>query len=97
MNDTKETEKLHDLPADMKNVLKSNPDVMAKWETLTPLTKNEWICWTTTVKQEKTRIEHVERMKQDLLKGKRRPCCWPGCPHRSENAKSRKFFDKSLL
>jgi uncharacterized protein YdeI (YjbR/CyaY-like superfamily) len=97
MNDTKETEKLHDLPADMQNVLKSNPDVMAKWETLTPLTKNEWICWTTTVKQEKTRIEHVERMKQDLLKGKRRPCCWPGCPHRSENAKSRKFFDKSLL
>jgi uncharacterized protein YdeI (YjbR/CyaY-like superfamily) len=77
---------LHSMPSDLQEVLDSNPDVMAKWDTLTPLTKNEWICWVTIVKQEKTRQEHLVRLSEDLLKGKRRPCCWPGCPHRRKSA-----------
>lgn len=24
---------------------------------------------------------------KDILKGKKTPCCWPGCPHRRESAK----------
>ena len=81
---------LHTVPSDMKKTLLSDPDVLEKWNSLTPLARNEWICWTTIVKKEETRKEHIERMREELLEGKRRPCCWPGCPHR--NPKAKKWF-----
>ena len=77
---------LHKEPADLRKALSSNPRVLAKWKNLTPLARNEWICWTTIVKKPETRKEHIERLCVDLLKGERRPCCWPGCPHRRPNA-----------
>jgi uncharacterized protein YdeI (YjbR/CyaY-like superfamily) len=77
---------LHEMPDDIQEILISNTGVKAKWDTLTELTKNEWICWVTIVKQQKTRQEHLVRLCEDLLKGKRRPCCWPGCPHRRKSA-----------
>ncbi len=73
---------VHKLPADMRKALLAAPKVLAVWEDITPLARNEWICWTEFVKKEETRIKHIERMQGDLLKGKRRPCCWAGCPHR---------------
>jgi len=63
----------------------------AKWEALTPLARNEWICWTLSAKQEATREKRRERLHEEILAGKKRPCCWPGCPHRRETA--RKFVD----
>jgi len=78
---------VHKVPGDLKETLLAKPDVLEKWETLTPLARNEWICWVTIVKKAETRKEHVVRLCEDLLKGKKRPCCWPGCPHRNENAK----------
>jgi uncharacterized protein YdeI (YjbR/CyaY-like superfamily) len=84
----------HALPADMKKAINSDDNIKEAWAKITPLAQNEWICWTTIVKQEKTRLEHVERMKQDLLKGKKRPCCWPGCPHRRPSAA--KYFKPIL-
>jgi hypothetical protein len=77
---------LHEMPADLQKILDTNPDVQTKWDTLTPLTKNEWICWVTIVKKLETRKEHLERLAEDLRAGKRRPCCWPGCPHRRKSA-----------
>jgi uncharacterized protein YdeI (YjbR/CyaY-like superfamily) len=91
--DVSTSEKLHDLPNDMKKALDANKAALATWETLTPLTKNEWICWTTIVKKEETRLQHIDRMKEDLTKGKRRPCCWPGCPHRRPSAA--KYFTRA--
>ena len=73
---------VHKVPADLKEHLISNPDVLAKWNNLTPLARNEWICWTTIVKKPETRKDHIERLRSDILEGKRRPCCWPGCAHR---------------
>jgi len=73
---------IHKVPADLKEALISNLDVLKKWNNLTPLARNEWICWTTIVKKPETRKDHINRLSADLLKGKRRPCCWPGCPHR---------------
>jgi uncharacterized protein YdeI (YjbR/CyaY-like superfamily) len=81
---------LHKIPEDLKVLLDSNNNVKENWDTLTPLAKNEWICWITIVKKIETRQEHLKRFCEDLLKGKRRPCCWPGCPHRRETAG--KFF-----
>lgn len=78
---------VHNVPDDLKNVLSSLPELLEKWNKLTPIARNEWICWTTIVKQEKTRKEHINRLRDEILEGKKRPCCWPGCPHRYPNAK----------
>lgn len=81
---------VHEVPTDLQKTLLAKPDVLEKWNSLTPLARNEWICWTTIVKKAETRAEHIVRLCSDLLKGKRRPCCWPGCPHR--NKKAAKYF-----
>ena len=73
---------VHDVPADLKKALTSSSAMREAWNDLTPLARNEWICWVTSVKKIETRKEHIERVREDMLKGKRRPCCWPGCPHR---------------
>ena len=77
---------VHNVPDDLKKVLLSLPELLEKWNKLTPLSRNEWICWTTIVKQEETRKEHIERLREEIIEGKKRPCCWPGCPHRRPNA-----------
>lgn len=73
---------VHRVPADIRKKLLSSSKLVDCWNDLTPLARNEWICWTTSVKKEETRQQHIKRLGEDLLKGKRRPCCWPGCPHR---------------
>jgi len=78
---------VHKVPDDLKEVLLAKLAVLEKWNSLTPLARNEWICWVTIVKKEETRKEHIARLCEDLQKGKKRPCCWPGCPHRRESAK----------
>ena len=78
---------VHEVPADLKETILAKPDVLEKWEKLTPLARNEWICWVTIVKNAETRKEHLVRLWEYLLKGKKRPCGWPGCPHRREIAK----------
>ena len=77
---------VHELPHDLKTVLLSNVDLLDRWNTLTPLARNEWICWVTIVKKSETRAEHIDRLQEEILAGKRRPCCWPGCPHRRPSA-----------
>lgn len=77
---------VHNVPDDLKLVLLSNEVLLEKWNKLTPLSRNEWICWTTIVKQEKTRKEHIKRLSEAIIGDKKRPCCWPGCPHRRPNA-----------
>jgi uncharacterized protein YdeI (YjbR/CyaY-like superfamily) len=78
---------VHELPVDIKKMLLAAPEVLAAWEDLTPLARNEWICWTTSVKKAETRANHIERIQTSLLAGKRRPCCWPGCKHRERNGR----------
>ncbi len=73
---------VHKIPSDMKTILLNNPALFLIWQSLTTLARNEWICWTISVKKEETRQEHIRRMVDQLKKGKRRPCCWAGCVHR---------------
>lgn len=73
---------VHTLPADMREALASSDTVLGAWNSLTPLGRNEWICWTISVKKPETRKKHIDRMRADIVRGKRRPCCWAGCPHR---------------
>jgi uncharacterized protein YdeI (YjbR/CyaY-like superfamily) len=72
----------HTVPADLRKALIVSKKALAAWENITPLARNEWICWTISVKKQETRDEHVNRAVEQLSAGKRRPCCWPGCPHR---------------
>ena len=53
---------VHELPVDLKDALASNTAALELWEGLTPLARNEWICWTIFIKQPKTRKQHVERV-----------------------------------
>lgn len=79
---------IHQLPADLRKALAADPKALGAWEDITPLARNEWICWTITVKQQKTRDEHVKRVISELKEGMRRPCCWIGCIHRTDKAVS---------
>jgi hypothetical protein len=83
----------HELPADLREALSNDPKALAAWEDITPLARNEWICWTISVKTPKKREEHVGRVISELKEGIRRPCCWVGCTHRKDKklSPSQKF------
>ena len=85
---TKEIENgiLHEIADDIKAALVADDSLSQIWNKLTPIQRNEWICWVTIVKKPETRVEHIQRMTEDLKSGKRSPCCWPGCPHRRPEA-----------
>ena len=78
----------HKMPADLRKALLANPKALEAWGDITPLARNEWICWTVTVKRTETRKQHVERTVSELIEGMRRPCCWMGCPHRVKSGKA---------
>jgi hypothetical protein len=80
---------VHEMPSDLKQALTAVPAALSAWESLTPLARNEWICWNITVKQVATREHHIKRTVAELQEGKRRPCCWIGCIHRTDKPISR--------
>lgn len=84
---------VHKLPADLRGALTTDKTALLKWEDITPLARNEWICWVETVKTPETRRNHVERTVAELKEGIRRPCCWMGCVHRTDKqlSPSQKF------
>src|SRR4051812_16677971 len=83
----------HELPTDLRKALSSDAKALAAWEDITPLSRNEWICWTISVKTPETRKAHVGRVVSELKEGMRRPCCWLGCTHRTDKklSPSQKF------
>lgn len=79
---------VHELPVDLANALIEN-DVISAWEALSDIGRNEFICWIEDAKQEKTRIKRILRATEELLEGKKRPCCWVGCIHRTDKKPSK--------
>ncbi len=73
---------VHKLPEDLQKAIRANSKALEAWNSITPLARNEWICWSISNKKEETRINHIKRTVIELLEGKRRPCCWAGCIHR---------------
>jgi hypothetical protein len=78
---------VHGLPADLRQALMANPTALRAWEDITPLARNEFICWVTDAKQETTRQRRILVAQDKLMKGERRPCCWPGCKHRERTGR----------
>jgi uncharacterized protein YdeI (YjbR/CyaY-like superfamily) len=79
---------VHKMPEDLRIALTSDKRALAAWEDITSLARNEWICWTISVKRPETRKEHVGRVVSELKEGMRRPCCWVGCTHRMDKSMS---------
>lgn len=73
---------VHDLPGDLEAALLNDAKARATWQDITPLARNEWICWIISPKKEETRVKRIRWGTENLGEGKRRPCCWPGCKHR---------------
>ena len=78
---------VHELPDDLRDGLLSSERALAAWQDITPLARNEFICWVEDAKQEKTRERRIRRTREELEEGMRRPCCWPGCAHRERTGK----------
>lgn len=73
---------VHKTPKDLRKALISNEATLVAWESITPLARNEWICWVLSAKKPETRSHRIDRTREELKEGKRRPCCWAGCIHR---------------
>ncbi len=73
---------VHKLPADFKDAIVSNAKVFKLWEDITPLARNEWICWVESAKKVETRKHRIDVGLSKMSSGMRRPCCWAGCEHR---------------
>lgn len=76
------------IPADLLAVLIKNSQSSATWEDITPLARNEWLCWVESATLNETRARRIKRAEEELASGKRRPCCWIGCIHRTDKAVS---------
>ncbi|MDB5614644.1 MAG: hypothetical protein JWQ22_2297 [Devosia sp.] len=79
---------VHPAGEDLEAALRMNPVVLGLWGSLTPLGRNEFICWVESAKQPATRQRRILRTCEELLKGMKRPCCWVGCIHRTDKAPS---------
>ena len=78
---------VHELPRDLLDGLIGSATALAAWKDITPLARNEFICWVEDAKQQTTRERRIRRTREELEEGQRRPCCWPGCKHRERNGK----------
>ena len=78
---------VHKLPGDLRKALIANPTALDAWKDITPLARNEFICWVEDARQEMTRERRIRRTQEELEDGQRRPCCWPGCKHRDRTGR----------
>lgn len=76
------------VPLDLQRALESSKKARATWEDITPLARNEWLCWIEDAAKADTRKRRISRAKEELAAGDRRPCCWIGCTHRTDKAVS---------
>ena len=84
---------VHKMTPDLEKAIIVNPKVHALWEDITPLARNEWICWVISGKKAETREGRIQKAVSKMRGGMRRPCCWSGCIHRSDKplSASQKF------
>lgn len=81
---------VHDkVPRFVAEMLRRDSAALATWLDITPLARNEWICLSMSGKSEETKNRRLKRIKDQLHRGQRRPCCWGGCPHRTDKPLSR--------
>ncbi len=80
---------VHAMPADLRNAIASRTTAALAWNDITPLARNEFICWVEIAKAIETRERRISRTTEEIDEGKRRPCCWAGCIHREKTSPTR--------
>jgi uncharacterized protein YdeI (YjbR/CyaY-like superfamily) len=65
---------VHELPTDLREALLANATAFDAWNDITPLARNEFICWIEDAKRETTRARRIGRTQEELEAGQRRPC-----------------------
>lgn len=80
---------IHQAQDDLRDAIMSDTAIFDLWQNLTPLGRNEFICWVDDAKQTATRQRRIQRTVEELTEGKKRPCCWAGCIHRTDKAPSK--------
>lgn len=80
---------VHQADEDLRTAIVSDPALLALWQSLTPLGRNEFICWVDDAKQAATRQRRIARTCDEVREGRKRPCCWAGCIHRTDKAPGR--------
>lgn len=80
---------VHEAGEDVRDALSADPALLIRWAGLTPLGRNEFLCWIEDAKRPATRQRRIERTAGELREGKKRPCCWAGCIHRTDKAPGR--------
>jgi uncharacterized protein YdeI (YjbR/CyaY-like superfamily) len=78
---------VHALPEDLRDALLARSVALGAWMDITPLARNEFICWVEDAKRAVTRERRIQRTCEELEEGQRRPCCWPGCKHRERTGR----------
>ena len=60
---------MHKLPGDLRDGLMTSQSALEAWKDITPLARNEFICWVEDAKQPKLAndafVEHVKSLKKD--------------------------------
>ncbi len=76
---------VHTISTSLQKNISSHKGVHTAWEDITPLARNEWLCWIESAKELETKNRRIRIMFENLAAGKRRPCCWAGCIHRKRS------------
>ena len=84
-----ESDLRHKLPEEFRRAIESNATAKVLWSEITPLARNEWICWVTSAKQDATRQRRIVVGIDKMQGGMRRPCYWPGYPNKATQSDSR--------
>jgi len=61
------------LPEDLKTALSAHPTALAFYEKLAYSHRKEYVLWIVTAKQEKTRLDRIQKMMEKLLARKKNP------------------------
>lgn len=68
------------VPAELAAALRASPAAAEAWKQLTPIARRDFVSWINQAKQPVTRARRIERCRENLIKGKRRPCCYAVVP-----------------
>ena len=73
---------VHKVPTDLRKTLTSDPKALTAWKDITPLARNEWICWIESAKKPETKNRRPRKSAQGAYRRKAPALLLAQCPHR---------------
>ena len=67
---------VHELPDDLRKGLEASADALEAWHDITPLARNEFICWVEDAKRPPTRERRIRRTREELDLGQEEFIPW---------------------